>query len=350
MKRTGWMVAGLVVLAPAALAAGDGLWEVTTKMEIEGMPSGFAIPGMPGGAQKQTVCLAEGKQYESEQQKECKVLEQKQSGRKTTMKVKCREGTMTIENEQVSRDHWRSKVVMSGEAAGTIHSEGRRIGTCDAGKEGGMSRETQKMLGDAEKQTAANAAEIGAMCQKAVAEWPAPHPFDQYDMMARQRKDAIAQSKGQNMKMINAMHPEIPACAKAKTDYCAKSKAAGREIASRGGYAAFFGKHAEKAAPALRYCGVESTTVLAGHCKSGVAEGDYGFVAAFCPAERKTLAARHCAGRAYTAVEPKYQPLCGGAGGGGGGRDYTAQPAGGSGGTGQAVDEGVKQLKKLFGF
>ena len=160
MKMSGWWMAGLVALSPGAMAAGkDALWEITTQMQIEGMPEmpkGFSMPGMPGGLQKQTVCLAEGKQYEPEQQKECKVLEQKQVGRKMTMKVKCKEGTMTVENEQVSKDHWRSKVTMSGEHAGTINSEGKRVGTCDAASEGGMSRETQKMMGEVEAQSAAN--------------------------------------------------------------------------------------------------------------------------------------------------------------------------------------------------
>ena len=154
MKKTGWIWAGLLLASTAAYSAGkDALWELTTKMDIEGMPEmpkGFAIPGMPGGTQKQTVCLAEGQQYESKEQKECKVIDQKQSGRKQTIKIKCKEGTMTVENEQLSKDHWRSKVIMTGEHAGTINTEGKRIGTCDAAKEGGMSRETQKVVGDME--------------------------------------------------------------------------------------------------------------------------------------------------------------------------------------------------------
>jgi hypothetical protein len=346
-------MAGLVAFSPVAMAAGkDALWEITTQMQIEGMPEmpkGFSMPGMPGGLQKQTVCLAEGKQYEPEQQKECKVLEQKQVGKKMTMKVKCKEGTMTVENEQVSKDHWRSKVTMSGEHAGTINSEGKRIGTCDAASEGGMSRETQKMMGEVEAQSAANVAELGKMCQKAVTDWPAPHPFDQYDAMAKQRKDQIAATKGKNMKMVDSMFPEVPLCAKAKADYCAKSKAAGREIATRKGYSAFFAKH-DKAgsATALSYCGVESASLLPGHCKSAVAESDYAFVASFCPAERKTLAEKHCAGRAYTAVEAVYQPLC--SRGSGGGRSYTSAAGAAVDATGQAVEQGVKQLKKLFGF
>lgn len=345
MKTAKWLAAGLLAASVPAWAAGpDGLWEVTTRMEVDGVPAGLAAPGLPGGVQKQTVCVAEGKAYEPEPQKECRVLEQKRAGRKSFTRVQCPEGTMTIDSEQLSRDHWRSKMVLSGEAAGTIHSEGRRVGACDAATEGGVSRETQQAVAGVEAQGAAIAAELGRACRQAI--WPGDHPFEQYDLLARQRQDALAQAKGRNLKMIDAIHPEVPACAQAKAEYCAQAKAAGRELATRPGYAAVFGRHGEAAAKALRYCGVETAGVLAGHCRAAAAESDFGFVAAHCPAERRTLAAQHCGGRAYTAVEPRLRPLCGGDADG---RAEPATAAGASAG-GQVVEEGVRQLKKLFGF
>jgi len=364
MHHLGIFIVG-ALLASGAMAQGkDSLWEISTKMEMPDMPpemKGMKIPGF-GSAQKQTVCLAEGKKYESEQQKDCKVTDQKTSGKITRMTVQCKDGNAKIEHEQISKDHWRSKMEMTSTRKGqdgsmTMTTEGKRIGACDNEKEGNMSRETQQVLGEAAVAAAGSAAEIGKMCEKAVADWPSSAgAFANYDAIVKQRKDALANAKGNKdaLKMVNSTMPEPPGCAKAKVDYCAKSKAAAGEIGSRKGYAAVM-KRSKPAAvgEAMRYCGNgDVALVTARHCKAAVADADYVFIADFCPAERKTLAQQHCAGRAYTAVEPKYRALCGG-GGDGGGRSYTAEKAAG-GSTADvgaaAVEEGVKKLKGLFGF
>lgn len=364
MKRLAALILG-VCLAPLVAAQGkDSLWEISTRMEMPDMPpemKGMKIPGF-GGMQKQTVCLGEGKEYEPDEQKNCQVVDQKRSGRMTTVTVRCKDGTMKIEREELSKDHWRAKMQMTSTRRGqegemVMHQEAKKVGRCDSAQEGHMSRETQKVLGDAKVQADAQAGEVGKECQKAAAGWPvAPGVFATYDQMAKSRKDALAQAKGNKdaLKMVDASTPDVPACAKAKVDYCAKGKAAFGEAGSRKGYAAVMkrGKPAEVSA-ALKYCGNDLAPVTARHCKAAAGEADYAFVGAYCPEERKVLAKQHCAGRSYTAVEPKYRALCGGGDGGDaapaeGGEKSPAQGAKDAGS--QAVEEGVKKLKGLFGF
>lgn len=353
MKRLLGLVVGVCLVPLAAAEGKDNLWEITARMEMPDMPpemKGMKIPGF-GSPQKQTVCLAEGKKYESDKQKDCKVLDQKQSGRITRMTIQCKEGTMKMEREEISKDHWKLKMDMVSESGNmTMFEEAKRVGSCNAEQEGNMSRETQKVLGDAKVQTDANAAALGKECQKAAADWPASaQAFATYEQMASARKDALAKAKGNKdaLKMTNAMYPDVPACAKAKTDYCGKSKAALREAGTRQGYAAVMGrgKPAEVKA-ALTYCGGDLAPLSARHCKAAVGDADYTFVAAHCPAERKELALQHCAGRAYTAVEPKYRALCGGGSGG----DGESAAAGAIDKGSAAVEQGVKKLKGLFGF
>ena len=375
MKRLTGFILG-ACLAPLVLAEGtDSLWEFTTRMEMPGMPpemKGMKIPGM-GSPQKQTMCLAESKKYESEKQKDCKVLDQSQSGRMTKLTIQCKDGTMKIEREDISKDHWRSKMEMTSSRRGsedemTMFQEGKRIGPCDNNKEGSMSRETQKVLGDAKGQADANAAMIGKECEKAAADWPASGgAFALYEQQAKMRKDAIAKAKGNKdaVRMVDAMHPEIPGCAKAKADYCAKSKAAFGELSSRSGYAAVMKRGKSPAAVGAAFTSCASgnlALVTARHCKAAVGDADYAFIGAYCPAERKVLAKQHCAGRSYTAIEPKYRVLCGGGSGGddsgAAGAVVAADQADSAAGkeksgkeaAASAVDEGVKKFKGLFGF
>jgi hypothetical protein len=353
MKRLLGFVVGVCLLPLAAAEGKDKLWEITAQMEMPDMPpemKGMKLPGF-GSPQKHTVCLAEGKKYESDKQKDCKVLDQKQSGRITRMTIQCKEGTMKMEREELSKDHWKLKMDMVSDSGNmTMFEEAKRVGSCNAEQEGGMSRETQKVLGDAKAQSDATAAALGQECRQAVAAWPASaQAFAAYEQTATARKDALAKAKGNKeaLKVTNAMYPDVPACAKAKTEYCGKSKAALREAGARSGYAAVMGRgQPAEVESALAYCGAKLAPLSARHCKAAVGDADYSFVAAYCPAERKELALQHCAGRAYTAVEPKYRALCGGGSGGEG--DGVAAGAIDQGSA--AVEQGVKKLKGLFGF
>lgn len=363
MKRLIGLILG-ACLAPTLWAQGkDGLWEITSKVEMPGMPAemkGMKIPGF-GEANKQTVCLKEGQKHEDEHQKECKVTNSSQTGKVYRATLVCKEMTMKMEHEQVSRDHWRSKMETSGgkrDEAMTIASEGKRVGTCDSAKEGGMSRETQKVVDDANQNAAAQAAEIGKACKAAEGKWPAEaHAISGYDQYMKQRADTLGRMKGSKSKdgskLIEGQFPDAPGCAAAKAEYCAKSKNTAGEMATRKGYSAVLKRLDDSnVRSALSACGSDFASLTAKHCKAAVNEADYVFVAESCPVERVALGKQYCAGRAYTAVEPKYRALCGG----GGESDVAEEKASvekapstkevGA----EAVEQGMKKLKGLLGF
>jgi len=113
----------------------EGLWEITTKMEMQGMP--MQIP-----ARKHTQCLTKTNMVktmvpkEQDKKEECKITDTKISGNTVTWVMKCSgedamevtgkttyhgdtfEGTITM----ISKDPEEGKMI--------THISGRRIGEC----------------------------------------------------------------------------------------------------------------------------------------------------------------------------------------------------------------------------
>ena len=141
LKRVALAVAIGIFLGGTSAFAGvnlhEGLWEITTKMEIEGMP-------MKMPARKHTQCLTNKNMLktmvpkEQAQEEECKITDQKISGNTVTWAMKCSgkdamdvtgkttyhgdtfEGTITmISNEP---DGGKMKIIN--------HISGKRIGEC----------------------------------------------------------------------------------------------------------------------------------------------------------------------------------------------------------------------------
>ena len=96
MKTILALLGALLLPLPFAVAhaANDGeLWEVTTHMNIPGMPAGM-------GGQKQQVCTEKGdnkKVMQGKKNEKCKVTDLKESGNKVTMTMQCPEGTAFME-------------------------------------------------------------------------------------------------------------------------------------------------------------------------------------------------------------------------------------------------------------
>ena len=346
--------------------AKDWVWELTTRMDMPGMPAGM-------GTQKNTSCIPEGRESEPDDKSknDCNITDRSTSGKITRFTMKCKEGTAKMEHELISAERWRSKMQMTGNGRDeemTILTDAKRMGPCDASKDGMMSKEAQAQLAASAKGAQAEADRLAKECQQSVAQWPGnPNAFTTYDHMAKARKDILAGGSGPDARrMADASSPEIPACAKAKPEYCSKSKAKLSEMSSRKGYAdAVRGKQANVVETALSYCGAGSAApLLAGHCKSAMGESDFNFIGAFCPEERKVLARQYCAGRSYTAIDPKHRAICGGGGG-----DYSPAQASGSSRSStasaapaparnttqpdvanEAIEQGTKALKGLLGF
>src|SRR5437762_9208153 len=81
-------------LAFAHAAGSDELWEVSSQMNMPGMPAGM-------GAQKHQVCTEKGdakKAMSSKGSEKCKLTDFKQTGNKVTMTMACPAGTAPSEN------------------------------------------------------------------------------------------------------------------------------------------------------------------------------------------------------------------------------------------------------------
>lgn len=137
-KHLAVMLSVLAGLSSAAVFAAPGeYWEVTTRMEMPGMP--FAMPPTT-----QKVCIPKGGENDPAKtsgDKDCKMTDVKTVGNKTTWKMRCdRDGeVMTGSGEQTtSPGGYQGKMRMSGKSGGQDMSmstafSGKRIGgKCDS--------------------------------------------------------------------------------------------------------------------------------------------------------------------------------------------------------------------------
>jgi hypothetical protein len=90
--RTGcFILLGAVMMPAAAMAAGttmkEGLWEITTTMEMPGMP--YQLPPTTYSHCYTKEDLKDEKQALPKQQGDCKVTDMKRHGSKVTWKVVC---------------------------------------------------------------------------------------------------------------------------------------------------------------------------------------------------------------------------------------------------------------------
>jgi hypothetical protein len=129
------MLTGL--LSAAACAAPGEYWEITSKMEMQGMP--FAMPGTT-----QKVCIPKGSEKDPKKtsgDKDCQMTDIKTVGNKTTWKMRCDHNgeVMTGTGEQTtSAGGYQGKMKFSGKSQGrdvnmTTAFSGKRVGgSCDS--------------------------------------------------------------------------------------------------------------------------------------------------------------------------------------------------------------------------
>src|SRR4030067_1687547 len=128
------LLSGMVLLAAisstSALAAGsDELWEMTTKMDMPGMPMPAVIP---------TVCLRKGEGYRPGKvphQKHCNMTDYKVSGNKTRWKMHCSGRDAMEGSGEVTRteDTMKGSMKLSSKDMQITQSiSGERVGTCQA--------------------------------------------------------------------------------------------------------------------------------------------------------------------------------------------------------------------------
>ncbi len=126
------------LVSASTLAAPGEYWEITSKMEMPGMK--YSMP-----AQTHKVCVPKGeernpKSTQQDKESNCEMIDLKNSGNKTSWKMKCvRKGdTMFMDGESThERDSYSGKMHMTGKSGGrdmemTQTYSGKRIGgACD---------------------------------------------------------------------------------------------------------------------------------------------------------------------------------------------------------------------------
>lgn len=335
--------AGLALAALVHAQATDELWSMTTRMEMDGMQ-------MP--AMSQQVCRKKGQQGAAglAPDPNCRMSDVRTVGNKTTWKMTCTgeepmsgTGEITRTRDSMSgRMQLRGK---DGEAMNVVYS-GKLAGTCNA------QTHRDPQMAAMEKKAAAMQAQGNA----------------QVDQMCR---ESIEKYSTGVFEMQNSP------CASRKGEFCAHVKKTAQSMRAPAGYRAALQKEGMRNQgweQAGRYCGVQTAPITAAACKSALGGHDWKFVADFCPAESQKIAAQQCAGREYTVVmKTEYAPLCAkhsnllAKGPCGGGRSYTVVKSGGGWDTrcgerpasaavkpaapsaGDAVKEGARALKNLFG-
>ena len=122
------VAACLCLSASPVLAQGpDELWEVTTKITMDGM----SMPAMPS-----KICKKKGDSAPPAADKNCRTYDIKTSGNRTTWKAECTgDNAMTGAGEMTrGKDSYKAKLAMKSKDEGdmTMEYNGRLVGKCTA--------------------------------------------------------------------------------------------------------------------------------------------------------------------------------------------------------------------------
>jgi len=314
MKITGVMIslalAGALSLSSAALAAGtDDLWEVTTQMNVPGMPAGM-------GSNTQQQCYEKDMRKNVTQRKDaegCKVTDYKESGNKLTITMSCPKNRSAVMEYVFNPGRTEYKGTMRMKDGGQemlMNMSGRKVGTCDAQK---ARSEREQARGEREGQIAAMKAQADAAraqgeqamkrnndaqiaeCGKAVETMD----FGKLGMYGRcyRKSDDTCKSV---MSSYAKTYPEVQsACTAKAAEFC-------KRYQTQDGFAKAGGdKNVAEA------CGLSADRVKASLCPGALKTESLDFLGRYCPNEAKPLAQKHCTGRDYTSKEGgKYAVLC----------------------------------------
>ena len=348
MKTTGIAIA-LACATSLSFAAGtDDLWEVTTQMNMPGMPAGM-------GANTSQQCYEKDMRKNvtrSKNTQECKVTDSKESGNKLTITMTCPNNRSAVMEYtfNANRTEYKGTTHMKdGGREMVMNVSGRKIGTCDA-QQARSEREGQiaAMKAQAEgAQAQANQAKKQATdsqiaeCNKAVDTMDSGK-LGMYGRCYKKSDDTC----NSMMNSYGKMYPEVQSACNAKVaEYC-------KRYQTQEGFAKAGGDP-----KAAEMCGLSADKVKASLCPGALKTESLDFLGRYCPNEAKPLAKKYCTGRDYTSREGgKYATLC---------SSYalesteapqrpassgqSAQKSPASSAVQQGVDQGVNKLKGLFG-
>ena len=326
----------LLLATPAAAAEKGTWWEMTTEMEMVGMP--FAMP-----ATTIKVCQPDGdwkRPPQGKQENDCVMKDVKTSGNTMKWRMVCSgeepmegDGEMTRTADAFNgRTHIRSR---QGEM--NMKMKGKRVGgACDPEE---LRRKTE-----------AQAEKYRAQAQEAQGQADAAQ--------AQQCETAIKEMQ------VMAIAGSYPVCKEParKAAFCARARteAGYQKLTAQGEMEKMSGGAVPGPKAAAKACDLDLEEVRRGLCAEAVRKESLAFLAAACPAEVKVIAKRECAGRDYTAMQgSKYRDFCARAMGDqlDEGGDDEAQPVRKKKDKEKekakdedAVDKGKKLLKGVLGF
>jgi hypothetical protein len=300
--RTRFLAAVVLALPLVAAAQDTGeLWEITSQMNIPGMPAGM-------GGQTQRVCQGddpERRAKSDKDQKDCKVTDKKQTANRLTVIMTCKQGTMTID-QQYNAAHTEFKGSMrmnTKDGDMTVNTAGRKVGACNVQQ---AAKERDEKSAAAKKQFAAAQAQ-GAAAQKQFADSQIKQCATALDNMnytgfyvygqCYRKTDAKCKSE---MTTSDQMSPEIAkSCNSRVSEFCKRYQTQEGFLKAKGD---------ENAA---QMCGVTTASVKAAQCPKAEQSESLAFLGAYCPVEAKPIAQQHCAGREYTSkMGGKYAKFC----------------------------------------
>lgn len=338
MKKLILSVCGLLsaaILSSTVQAATGEWWEISAKMEMEGMP--FAMP-----VQISKVCMPKGGEsdprYTQGKDSDCKMTDVKQSGDTTKFKGTCvRKGeTMNVVGETThTANSFKSNLKMSGKSDGQVvnmamTSTGKRIGgSCDTEAAGKRAEEMGKKI------QAQGDAQIAATCD-------------------------ISKSKTTDLIAMSSFYFDAKPLCKGKKD--AVCKIIRNDAARDTNVFASLKQHEESKASSsvVQACKLNMDSMRKSLCKANAKRGPLDFLDANCPAEAKAyreLARKQhaCEGRGFTGVnyDANMKKCMSGefVEDGAASRSYTGvEKSVSDDASSEAVRQGTKALKGLFGF
>lgn len=290
-------LAALLVSNNAAAQSGE-LWEISSQMNIPGMPAGM-------GAQTQRVCQGDDPERAAAQNKDlqsCKLKDKKQTANRLTVTMVCKEGTMTIDQQyNAARTEFKGSMKLaSRDGDMVINTTGRKVGACSMQE----AKREQDQKAAAMKKQIDDANALGAAHMRKISDGMIKDCNAGLESMDVGRLgvgfQCYKKEASKDCQQQAKSYPEASKiCSARATEFC-------KRFQTQEGFLRTKGKEAVS-----QMCAVSVASIKAAQCPRAAQGGSLAFLGAYCPAEAKPLAKEHCAGRDYTSkMGGKYAAFC----------------------------------------
>jgi hypothetical protein len=289
-------LASLVTNHAAAQTKGE-MWEITTQMNIPGMPAGM-------GGQTQRMCQGDDPERAAAKDKnreKCTVKDRKQTANRTTLTMVCKDGTMTIDQQyNAARTEFKGTMKMTGNDGDmTMNTVGRKVGTCDVQEE--KRKQDEQMAGYKKQSDDANAAQAAQM--KRMSDQEIKECNAAVENMDVFRLGAQTQCYKKTSKSCEEHAKRFPeawkACSARTAEFC-------KRYQTQEGFL-----KTKQKEYVSETCGVSAASIKAAQCPRALKSESLAFLGAYCPVEAKPLAQEQCTGRDYTSkMGGKYNAFC----------------------------------------